>query len=88
MLNYLLITDTKKKTGYELAFGSVFFIFQTKENMLFLNPLIDKSHKQLTSVLKPGAIKTLDEIEMYLRQNFLLRAPRGFISPFSQANKL
>lgn len=67
---------------------SVFFIFQTKENMLFLNPLIDKSHKQLTSVLKPGAIKTLDEIEMYLRQAFLLRAPRGFISPFSQANKL
>lgn len=57
---------------------SVFSIFQTKENMLFLNPLIHKSHKQLTSVLKPGAIKTLDEIEMYLRQNFLLRAPRGF----------
>ena len=62
---------------------SVFSIFQTKENMLFLNPLIYKSHKQLTSVLKPGAIKTLDEIEMHLRQVFLLRAPRGFISPFS-----
>ena len=67
---------------------SVFSIFQTKENMLFLKPLLHKSHKQLTSRLKPGAIKTLHEIEIYLRQNFLLRAPRGFISPFSQANKL
>ena len=44
---------------------SVFFIFQTKENMLFLNPLIDKSHKQLTSVLKPGAIKTSESSKRF-----------------------
>lgn len=48
----------------------VFSIFQTKENMLFLNPLIHKSHKQLTSVLKPGAIKTLDEIEIIFARIF------------------
>lgn len=27
MMNYLLITDTKKKTGYELAFGFRIFYF-------------------------------------------------------------
>ena len=36
MLNYLLITDTKEKTGYELAFGFRIFHFSNERKHAFL----------------------------------------------------